>query len=60
VPATTLHGLLEDPKIVEALSGVRPAPVLEATFDLLADAVDEHLDTAMLWRMVDGPSTTRV
>jgi adenosylcobyric acid synthase len=60
VLATTLHGLLEDPKIVEALSGVRPAPVLEATFDLLADAVDEHLDTAMLWRMVDGPSTTRV
>jgi hypothetical protein len=33
---------------------VRPPPVLEATFDALADAVDAHLDTDRLWAMVRG------
>ena len=35
-----------------ALVGVRPPPVLDATFDALADAVDEHLDTSLLHRLV--------
>ncbi len=43
-----LHGLLEDPDILEALFGGRPARTLDETFDLLADAVDAHLDTAYL------------
>ena len=49
--ATTVHGLLEDPDVVERLVGRRPPPVLEETFDLLADAVDTHLDTALLRRL---------
>jgi adenosylcobyric acid synthase len=51
VLATTVHGLLEDPDVVERLVGRRPPPVLEETFDLLADAVDAHLDTALLERL---------
>ena len=54
VLATTVHGLLEDPDVLDALVGVRPPPVLDATFDALADAVDEYLDTDRLWAMVRG------
>jgi adenosylcobyric acid synthase len=43
-----LHGLFEVPEIVEALVGRRPARSLDAVFDALADAVDEHLDGARL------------
>jgi adenosylcobyric acid synthase len=52
--ATTVHGLLEDPQLVEAWCGQRPAYGLDTTFEALADAVDEHLDTDLLWRMVDA------
>ena len=51
VLATTVHGLLEDPDIVERLVGRRPRLVLDDTFDLLADAVEEHLDTGLLRRL---------
>src|SRR5690606_40504599 len=54
VLATTVHGLFEDPVAVGALTGVTPPPVLDATFDVLADAVDEHLDTAAIRRLLDG------
>lgn len=54
VVATTVHGLFEHPGVIEAVLGVRVEPVLEATFELLADAVDEHMDTDLLWRLVDG------
>jgi adenosylcobyric acid synthase len=54
VLATTVHGLLEDPEVVERLVGRRPRLVLEETFELLADAVDEHLDTDLLRRLTDG------
>jgi adenosylcobyric acid synthase len=50
--ATTVHGLFEDPAVVEALVGYRPSPVLEETFEQLADLLDEHLDTELLWSMV--------
>lgn len=53
VMATTVHGLFEDPSAVQALTGVRPEPVLESTFELLADLVEEHLDTAYL-RSITG------
>ncbi|HEX5996622.1 MAG TPA: cobyric acid synthase [Jiangellales bacterium] len=43
-----LHGMLEDAAVLEALFGARPSRTLEETFDLLADAVDAHLDTAFL------------
>ncbi len=49
---TTVHGLLEDPDVLHALVGVRPPPVLEETFELLANAVDASLDTDRLWSMV--------
>ena len=54
VLATTVHGLLEDPDVLDALLGFRPPPVLERTFDVLADAIDAHLDTDCLWAMVRG------
>ncbi len=52
VLATTVHGLLESPDVLVALFGVRPSPVLERTFDYLADAVERHLDTGLLWDLV--------
>lgn len=54
VLATTVHGLFEDPGVLAALCGRRPPPVLEPTFELLADAVDRHLDTSRLWSLVTG------
>lgn len=48
VLATTVHGLLEEPLILEALTGARPSVTLDATCDLLADLVDEHLDSDAL------------
>jgi adenosylcobyric acid synthase len=52
VLVTTIHGLFEQPDVVAAVLGRRPAPVLDATFDLLADTIDEHLDTDHLLRIV--------
>lgn len=52
VMATTVHGLLEDPVTLEAITGFRPRAVLEDTFELLADAVDAHLDVGFLTRLV--------
>lgn len=43
-----VHGLLEDPGLLAAIVGRAPERPLEHTFDLLADAVDGHLDTALL------------
>ena len=48
VLATSAHGLFEDPAVVEAVTGIRPALVLADTFDPLADLVDEHLDAALI------------
>lgn len=59
VLATTVHGVFEDLEVLEALSGRRVAPVLEATFESLADALDEHLDTDLLWRLVEAGSGER-
>ncbi len=52
VMVTTVHGLLEDPVTLEAITGFRPRAVLEDTFELLADAVDAHLDVGFLTRLV--------
>lgn len=51
VTATTVHGLFEHPDFIDRLLGVRAIPVLESTFELLADAVEEHLDTDLLRRV---------
>jgi adenosylcobyric acid synthase len=39
-----LHGLLEDPDVVEALTGNRPRVAMDDVFDGLADVLDRHLD----------------
>ena len=52
VLATTVHGVLEDPGILARLFGRRPPPVLERTCELLADAVEQHLDTRLLSALV--------
>ncbi len=56
VTATTVHGLFEHPGVIEAVLGVPAEPVLEPTFELLADAVEDHLDTALLRRLVEAAS----
>jgi adenosylcobyric acid synthase len=43
-----LHGLFEDPAVLEALFGARPARTLDETFELLADVVEQHIDTGVL------------
>ena len=48
VSATTVHGLFEHPDFLERLLGVEAPPVLEQTFELLADTIDQHLDTGWL------------
>ncbi len=40
----SFHGLFEDADAVESLLGAMPERSLEHAFDLLADAVEEHLD----------------
>ena len=47
----TLHGVLESSDVAGALVGRRPNEGLDAVFDALADAVDEHLDMALLDRL---------
>lgn len=52
VMATTVHGLFEDPEFVAATLGIDAADVLDETFEVLADAVEQALDTALLWDLV--------
>ena len=52
VLASMLHGLFEAPELLRRLFGVHVTPVLDDTFDLLADAVEQHLDTGLLRRLV--------
>lgn len=51
VTATTVHGLLEDARLLDRWFGRPAADPLPSTFDLLADAIDEHLDTDLLRRL---------
>lgn len=48
-----LHGLFEDPRVLEALLDVAPTTTLDQTFDDLADAVATHLDLAPLEALLD-------
>lgn len=52
VLATTVHGLFEAPAFVRSTLALDIEPVLDDTFELLADAVDEHLDTAFLEQLI--------
>ena len=49
-----LHGLFESPQVRAALFGRSGESELAATFDLLADAVEQHLDAGLLRRLVKG------
>jgi adenosylcobyric acid synthase len=44
VLGVTVHGLFEQPELVQALLGAAPDASLEPVFDALADAVEAHLD----------------
>jgi adenosylcobyric acid synthase len=48
VCAVTVHGIFEDPALVQALLGAAPPRTLDQTFDALADAVEKHLDVPLL------------
>jgi len=56
VTATTVHGLFEHPTFVRDLLGVDVEPVLESTFERIADTVEEHLDTAWLRSLLVSPN----
>jgi adenosylcobyric acid synthase len=43
-----VHGLFEQPKVVEALLGRAPGRTLDDAFEALADAVEAYLDVAAL------------
>jgi adenosylcobyric acid synthase len=58
-----VHGLFDEPQALSALlawAGLRDAPSIdmralrEASIDRVADAVERHLDTHALWRLVQG------
>jgi adenosylcobyric acid synthase len=49
-----VHGLFESPAVRAALFGGAGDSGLAATFDLLADAVGQHLDTGLLARLAGG------
>ena len=47
-----VHGLFDQPHVLEALFGLRPRRSLDQAFDELADAVEEHLDVPALLQEV--------
>ncbi len=50
-----VHGLLEHPALLDTLFGQRPRRGLDDTFELLADVIEEHLDTHVLRRLAQLP-----
>jgi adenosylcobyric acid synthase len=52
-----LHGLFEDPALVEALFGARPERSLDDTFEELADVLSHHLAMDRVWALAAlGPA----
>ena len=47
VMGSYLHGLFEDPAVLQALFGVQ-TPTLETVFEGLADYLDQHMSTDVL------------
>ncbi len=52
--ALYLHGLFENPAVVQALFGRRPPPP-DAVFDRLADTVDQHFSPGALMALLKTP-----
>ena len=46
-----LHGLFEDPAVLQALFGAR-APTLESVFERLADYIEEHFEPGVLDNLI--------
>jgi adenosylcobyric acid synthase len=49
--AVYVHGVCEQPSLVDALVGEIPARTLDNVFDQLADALDEHVDMKTVARL---------
>ncbi len=55
VLGTYLHGLFECPAVLQALFGAG-VPTLETVFDGLADFIEQHIDPAVLQRLIQDPT----
>jgi len=53
VLGTYLHGLLENPAVLQALFGAQ-VPTLESVFDGLADYIEQHFSPSTLAGLI-GP-----
>jgi adenosylcobyric acid synthase len=49
-----LHGLFEDPRVLQALFGAT-APTLDSVFDGLADFIELHIEPGMLEKLIAPP-----
>ena len=49
-----LHGMFEDPRVLQALFGAA-TPTLDSVFDGLADYVEKHFEPGVLASLVAGP-----
>jgi len=47
-----VHGALESPEVVMAITGTRPSLTLDTTFNELAELIEDHMDIASLDRLV--------
>lgn len=57
VLALYLHGLLENPSVLQALFGRSPRP-LDTVFDGLADTVDAAFQPGVLWSLLGPPASS--
>ncbi len=48
-----LHGMFEDPRVLQALFGVS-VPTLDSVFDGLADYIEQHFDAGVLDSLIAG------
>jgi adenosylcobyric acid synthase len=51
-----LHGMFEDPAVMQALFGAT-VPTLESVFDGLADFIDQHFEPGVLAGLIDGSAS---
>jgi adenosylcobyric acid synthase len=59
VMGVTVHGLLEEPEVVAALFGRKPAITLDSALDSLTDVVMANLDAAFIEQLLGSPIPTR-